>query len=92
MLLWDTLVQTVYGVTPPEYYGQLFEEHGLQRCEVYVDIPSHPMFSDGSPWTTWAISADMSDAMEKAAHMALTTLFSQNLAATTGKPISLYPI
>jgi hypothetical protein len=30
--------------------------------------------------------------MEKAAHMALTTLCSQNLASTTGTPISLYPI
>jgi hypothetical protein len=34
----------------------------------------------------------MSDAMEKAAHMALTILCSQNLAATVGTPISLYPI
>jgi hypothetical protein len=30
--------------------------------------------------------------MEKDAHMTLTTLCSQNLAATTGTPISLYPI
>jgi hypothetical protein len=34
----------------------------------------------------------MDDAMEKTAHMALTTLSSQNLAATVGTPISLYPI
>jgi hypothetical protein len=34
----------------------------------------------------------MDDAMEKAAHMALTTLWSQNLAAIAGTPISLYPI
>jgi hypothetical protein len=50
------------------------------------------MFPDGSPWSTWAIGADMSDAMEKAAHMALTALCSQNLAATVGTLISLYPI
>jgi hypothetical protein len=29
MLLWDALVQTGYGDTPPEYYGRLFEEHDL---------------------------------------------------------------
>jgi hypothetical protein len=91
-LMWDTLVQTGYGDTPPDYYGRLFEEHGLQRCEVYVDIPSHPVFPDRSPWSTWAIGADMSDAMEKVAHMALTALCSQNLAATAGTPISLYPV
>jgi hypothetical protein len=91
-LLWDALVQTGYGDRAPEYYGRLYEEHGLQRYEVYVDMPSHPMFPNRSPWSTWAIGAYMDDAMEKAAHMALTTLWSQNLAAIAGTPISLYPI
>jgi hypothetical protein len=36
--------------------------------------------------------ANMDAAMEKAAHMALTALCSQNLAATADTPISLYPI
>jgi hypothetical protein len=40
----------------------------------------------------WAIGANMDDTMEKAAHMALTALCSQNLAATASTPISLYPI
>jgi hypothetical protein len=92
LLLWDALVQTGYGDGAPEYYDQLYEEHGLQRCEVYVDIPSHLMFPDGSPWSMWATGADMDDAMEKPANMALTALCSQNLAATTGTSISLYPI
>jgi hypothetical protein len=85
-------MQIGYGDRAPEYYGRLFEEHDLQRCEVYVDIPFYPMFPDGSLWSTWAIGANMDDAMEKAAHMALTILCSQNLAATVGTPISLYPI
>jgi hypothetical protein len=92
MLLWDTLVQTGYGDTSPEYYGRLFEEYGLRRCEVYVDIPSHPVFPDRIPWSTWAIGANMSDTMEKAAHMALIAMCSQNLGATAGTSISLYPI
>jgi uncharacterized membrane protein YhiD involved in acid resistance len=50
------------------------------------------MFSDGSPWSTLAIGADMDAAMEKAAYMALTVLCSQNLIANVGTPISLYPI
>jgi hypothetical protein len=92
LLLWDALVQTSYGDKGPEYYSRLCEEHDLQLYEVYVDIPSHPVFVDGSTWSTWAIGADMDNAMEKAAHMALTALCSQKLAATTGTPISLYPI
>jgi hypothetical protein len=92
LLLWDALVQTGYGDRAPEYYGRLYEENLLQHCEVYVDILSHLVFPDGSSWSTWAIGADMDDAMEKAAHMSLTALCSQNLAATAGMPISLYPI
>jgi hypothetical protein len=88
LLLWDALVQTSYGDRAPEYYDRLYEEHYLHRREVYVDIPSHPVFPNGSPWSTWVIGANMSDAMEKAAHMVLTALCSQNLAATAGTLIS----
>jgi hypothetical protein len=76
LLPWDALVQTGYRDRAPEYYGQLFKEHGLQHCEVYVDIPSHLVFPDGSPWSMWAIGADMDNAIGKAAHMALTALCS----------------
>jgi hypothetical protein len=48
LLLWNALMQTGYGDRAPEYYGQLYEEHELQRYKVYVDIPSHPVFPDGS--------------------------------------------
>jgi hypothetical protein len=48
MLPWDALVQIGYGEEVPEYCGQLYEEHGLPRYEVHVDIPSHPVFPDGS--------------------------------------------
>jgi NADPH-dependent ferric siderophore reductase len=76
LLLWDAAVQTGNEDIAPEYYGRLYEEYGLQRYEVYVDIPSHPVFPNGSPWSTWAIEADMDDAMEKATHMVLTSLCS----------------
>jgi hypothetical protein len=92
LLLWDAFVQTGYGDRAPEYYGRLYEEHGLQHCEVYIDILSHLVFPDGSPWSTWAIGANMDNAMEKTADMALTALCSLNLAATAGTPISLHPI
>jgi hypothetical protein len=92
LLQWDALVQTGYGDKAPEYYGRFYEEHSLQRCEVYINIPSHPVFPYGSLWSTWAIGADMDDAMAKAAHMTLTTLCSQKLAATADTLISMYPI
>jgi hypothetical protein len=76
LLLWVAIVQTGYEDRAPEYYGCFYEEHGLQHCEIYVDILSHHVFPDGSPWSTWAIGVDMDDAMEKATHMALTALYS----------------
>jgi hypothetical protein len=92
LLLWDALVQTSYGDEVPVYYGWHFEEHSLQHCEVYIDIPSHPVFPDGSPCSVWVIGNDIDDTLEKVAHMALTALCSQNLPATTCMPISLYLI
>jgi hypothetical protein len=64
-------------------------EHGLSRCEVHVDIPSHPMFPDGSPWSTSVIQNVMDDTMEKVAHVMLTALCSQRLPDTVDTPISL---
>jgi hypothetical protein len=89
MLLWDALMQTSYGEEVPEYRGRLYEENGLPRFEVHIDIPSHPMFLDGSPWSTWVIGNIMDDAMEKATHVTLTALCSQRLPNTAGTPISL---
>jgi hypothetical protein len=92
MLLWDTLMQTGYREEVPEYREWFYMEHGLPFCEVHVNIPSRPMFSDGSLWSTWVIRNDMDDGIEKAAHVALTALCSQCLLDTAGTPISLYPI
>jgi hypothetical protein len=90
MLLWDVLIRTGYGVKVPEYRGWLYKEHGLPHCEVHVDIPSHPLFSDGTPWSTWVIGNDMDDAMEKAAYVALTAMCLQRLPNTALMPIALY--
>jgi hypothetical protein len=90
MLLWDALVQTGYGEEVSEYRGWLYMEHCLPHCEVHVDILSHLVFPDGSPWSTWVIRNNMDDAIEKAAHLALITLCSQNLPATTDTHIFLY--
>jgi hypothetical protein len=92
MLLWDALGQMGYGEEVPEYRGRLNMEHGLPRCEVYVDIRSHHVFPDGNPWFMWVIRNDIDDAMEKTAHAALTALCSQRPPDTVDTPISLYPI
>jgi hypothetical protein len=85
-------VQTGYGEKVLEYHRWLYTEHGLPHCEVHGDISSHPLFYDGSPWSTWVIGNDMDDAMEKAAYVVLTFLRSQRLPDTTDTAIMFYPI
>jgi hypothetical protein len=92
MLLCDTLVRTTYDEEVPEYRRRFYTEHNLPLCEVHVNISSHPVFPNGSPWSTWIIRNDMDDALEKAAHVALIAMCSQRLPDTTGTPIALYPI
>jgi hypothetical protein len=67
-------------------------EHGLPHYEVHIEMWSCPMFPNGSPWSTWVIGNDMDEAMENAAHVALTALCSQRLPDITDTPISLYPV
>jgi hypothetical protein len=64
MLLWDALLQTDYGEEVIEYRRWLYMEHGLPHCEVYIDIPSHLVFPDRSPWSTWDVWNDM-DALQE---------------------------
>jgi hypothetical protein len=61
-----------YGEEVVEYRGWLYTEHDPPRCEVHVDIPSHPVFRDGSPWSMWVVGNDMDNAIKKDSYMALT--------------------
>jgi hypothetical protein len=55
LLLWDALVQTGYGNIAPEYYGRLYEEHGLQHCKVYVDMLMGACGPRGLLGPTWTM-------------------------------------
>jgi hypothetical protein len=68
MLLWDAPLRTGYGEEVPEYHGQLYIEHNLPLYEVHMDIPSHPVFPNRSPWLTWVIRNDMNNTLERVAH------------------------
>jgi hypothetical protein len=65
-----------------------FQAHGLNVCEVGVEIPFVPM----SPWTGSVIGSEIDHAVEKMAHVALTSLCECSLIATANMPIALFPI
>ena len=91
MLLWDALLRFGYE-DAPIYRGRMYREHGLQRCEVHVDIPSNPVHSDWMEWSTWATGNDMEDTLERVAHLALTKFCERHFPDTAGTAIAMYPV
>jgi hypothetical protein len=57
-------------------------------CEVRVEIP----FDPAAPWKGAIIGSEVDDAVEKIAHVALTSLCERSLATTTDTPIALFLI
>jgi hypothetical protein len=41
LILWEVLQEAGYH-TPPQYTVQLFEEHGVPHCKVWLALESHP--------------------------------------------------
>jgi hypothetical protein len=60
----------------------------LDQCEVSVTIPFDPM----EPWLGSVISSECDTGIELMAHIALTSLCEDDLAATAALPITLLPI
>jgi hypothetical protein len=59
--------------------------HGLDRCEVSVTIPFDPT----EPWSGSVIGSEPDTDVEMMAHIALTSLCEDHLAATAALPIVL---
>jgi len=87
-VLWDALIRLGYEGPIPEFRCRPFQAHGLNVCEVRVEIPFDPT----APWTGSVVGSEIDDAVEKMAHVALTALCEHSLAATAAMPIALFPI
>jgi hypothetical protein len=62
--------------------------HGMDSCEVSVTIPLNPM----EPWSGSVAGSELNTGVEMMAHIALTSLSKDHLAATAALPITLLPI
>jgi hypothetical protein len=87
-VLYDTLIRVGYDGDASVYYCQLSMAHGMDQCEVSVMIPFDPT----EPWSGSVIGSEPDTSIELMAHMALTSLCKDHLAATTALPIALLPI
>jgi hypothetical protein len=87
-VLYDALIRLGYDGDAPVYRCRLSMAHGMDQCEVSVTIP----FDQTEPWSGSVIGSEPDTGVEMMAHIALTSLCGDHLAATAALPIMLLPI
>jgi hypothetical protein len=87
-VLYDALIRLGYNEDAAVYRYRLSTTHGMDQCEVSVMIPFDPMV----PWSRSIIGSEPDTDVELMAHMALTSLCEDHLAAAAALPIALLPI
>jgi hypothetical protein len=87
-VLYDTLIRIGNDGDAPVYRCRLSTAHGMDQCEVSMTIPFNPMES----WSRSVIDSELDTGVELMAHIALTSLCEDHLAATAALLIALLPI
>jgi hypothetical protein len=87
-VLYDALICLGYDGDTLVYRCRLSIAHGMNQCEVSVTIPFNPT----EPLSVSVIGSEPDTGVELMAHMALTSLCKDRLAATAVLPITLLPI
>jgi hypothetical protein len=84
-VLYDALIHLGYDGDAPVYRCRLSTAHGMDQSEVSVMIPFDPM----EPWSGSIIGSEPDTGVELMAHITLTSLCEDHLAATATLPITL---
>jgi hypothetical protein len=84
-VLYDALLRLSHDGDAPIYRCRLSKAYALDRCEDSMTIPFHP----AQPWSESIISSEPDTGIEMIAHIALTSLCEDRLAATTALAIAL---
>jgi hypothetical protein len=84
-VLYDALICLGYDGDALIYRCRLSRVHDLDRCEVSMTIP----FDSVEPWLGSIIGSEPDTDVEMIAHIALTSLCEDRLAATTSLQIEL---
>jgi hypothetical protein len=84
-VLYDALIHLGYDGDALVYRCRQSMAHGMDQCKVSVMIPFDPM----EPWSGSVIGSEPDTGVELMAHIALTSLCEDHLAATAALPITL---
>jgi hypothetical protein len=87
-VLYDALLRLGYDEDAPIYCYRLSKAHGLDRCEASMMTPFETM----ELWLGSIIGSEPDTGVNLMAHIALTSLCGDHLAATAALPIALLPI
>jgi hypothetical protein len=87
-VIYDALIHLGYDGDASIYRCRLSTAHGMDQCEVSMTIPFNPT----EPWSGFVIGSEPNTNVELMAHIALTSLCEDHLAATAALPIALLSI
>jgi hypothetical protein len=89
-ILWEVLCSAGYS-TPPLYTVQLYEEHRVPRCQVWLTLESHPLQPGWRSLETETIRFRADDTTKAAALKALTSFCGYHPLEMTMHPLGLFP-
>jgi hypothetical protein len=74
------------------YHGRPYCEFERSRCEVHVDILTHPSDPSMMAGFTMAKGGDLDDSLERVAHQALLEFYECHLPGLDGTTVTLLPV
>jgi hypothetical protein len=88
--LWEVLSSAGYP-TPPLYTVQLYEEHRVPRCQVWLTLEAHPLQPGWRSLDSETIGFRSDDTTKAAAMKTLTTFFGYHPLEMVMHPLGLFP-
>jgi hypothetical protein len=89
-ILWEVLNSTGYP-TPPLYMVQLYEEHRVPRCRVWLTLEAHPHQPGWRSLDSETIGFRTDDTTEAAAMKTMTTFCGYHPLEMVMHPLGLFP-
>jgi hypothetical protein len=89
-ILWEVLCSTGYP-TPPLYTVQLYEEHRVARCRVWLTLESHPLQSSWRSLDPETVGFKADDTTGATVLKALTTFCGYHPLEMMMHPLGLFP-
>jgi hypothetical protein len=89
-ILWEVLNSAGYP-TPPLYTVQLYEEHRVPHCRVWLTLEAHPLQMGWRSLNSETVGFTTDDTTEATAMKTLTTFYGYHPLEMVMHPLGLFP-